>query len=56
MKRYGYFFEKVCTFDALILSAYKAAKGKKGKNTVSRFIYNLENEVINLERELLTKK
>ena len=55
MKRYGYLFEKVCTFDALRKAAYEAAKGKKSKPSVARFLQDLENEVIELEHELLTK-
>lgn len=55
MKRYGHLFEKVCTFEALAKSAHDAAKGKKTKPRVARFLQNLENEVIDLERELLDK-
>jgi len=55
MKRYGYLFDRVCTFDALRDSAMLAAKGKKSKPRVAQFIMDLENEVIALERELLDK-
>ena len=55
MKRYGRLFEKVCTFEALAKSTHDAAKGKKIKPRVARFLQNLENEVIDLERELLGK-
>jgi len=56
MKRYGYLFERVCSFEALRKSAWKAAKGKKKKPRVAQFLFNLENEVIDLEQELLTKR
>lgn len=55
MKRHGDLWKDVCTFNSLILSAHEAAKGKKYKPRIARFLENLENEVIDLERELLTK-
>lgn len=55
MKRHGYLFEKVCSFNVLRVSALDAAKGKKAKTVVARFLLNLENEIIDLERELRTK-
>jgi len=55
VKRYGNLWKDVCTFDALIRSTHEAAKGKKTKPRVARFLQNLENEVIDLERELLMK-
>lgn len=55
MKRYGHLFEKVLSFQTLVNSSYAAARGKKKKPGVARFIQNLENEVIDLEKELETK-
>jgi len=55
MKRYGYLFGQVCNFTALTKSAMQAAKGKKNNPRVALFLRNLENEVIALEEELLTK-
>jgi len=56
MKRYGNLFHRVYSFKALSESALKAAKGKKKKPRVARFLYNLENEIIDLEKMLLTKR
>ncbi len=55
MKRQGYLFDRVCSFEALIPAAKEAAKGKKRKLEVARFLLNLENEVIELEKELISK-
>lgn len=52
MKRHGNFFEKIITFDNLLLASKKAMRGKKAKSSVSAFYFNLENEVINLQQEL----
>jgi RNA-directed DNA polymerase len=56
MKRHGYLFEQVCTFANLHRAALLAAKGKKSKESVALFLFNLENEIIDLERELQTEK
>ncbi len=56
MKRYGHLFEQVCTFDNLHRAALTAAKGKKSKESVALFLYNLENEIIALEHGLLAEK
>jgi retron-type reverse transcriptase len=55
MKRIGRLFEQVCSFGALRAAALSAAKGKKSKPRIDGFIRNLENEIIALENELLTK-
>jgi RNA-directed DNA polymerase len=55
MKRIGRLFDQVCSFAALRNAALNAAKGKKKKPRVAAFIRNLENEVIALENELLTR-
>jgi len=55
MKRIGRVFDQVCSFAALRAAALNAAKGKKSKPKVAAFIRNLENEIISLENELLTK-
>ena len=55
MKRYGHFFEQISSFEALTKSALQAAKGKKTKPSAALFLQNIENEVIELEKELLAK-
>ena len=52
MKRYGHLFEKACSFEALTQSALQAARGKKKKPRVALFLQNLENEIIEIEKEL----
>lgn len=52
MKRYGNLFDKVVSFDNLLLAAKKAFKGKKDKSRIAEFYFNLENELIELQKEL----
>ncbi len=54
MKRYDHLFEKIVTFDNLLLAAKKAARGKKDKRAVSDFLFHLENEIISLQEELVS--
>ncbi|MFH1491493.1 MAG: RNA-directed DNA polymerase [Pseudomonadota bacterium] len=55
MKRVGHLFGRVCSFEALTSAAYEAAKGKKKKARVAKFLQNIETEVIRLEQELLSR-
>lgn len=52
MKRYGHLFEQVCGFEPLSRAALEAAKGKRLKPRVARFLLDLEPEVFRLEEEL----
>jgi hypothetical protein len=52
MKRYGYLFDKVTSFDNLLLAAQKAMRGQRAKPAVARFYFNLENELLQLQDEL----
>lgn len=52
MKRYGNLYEKIITFDNLLLSAQKAQKGKRYHPNILEFNYNLENELLRLQQEL----
>lgn len=54
MKRHGNLFKKIVTFENLLLAAKKAGRGKKGKRPVASFLFNLENEIIQLKSELET--
>ncbi|MCP5005901.1 MAG: RNA-dependent DNA polymerase [Planctomycetes bacterium] len=56
MKRYSFMFEQACSFESLTKSAYAAARGKRRKPAVGEFLFNLENEVIGIEQELLEKR
>lgn len=55
MKRHGNLFEKIVTFENLLLAAKKAGRGKKDKSSVAAFFFNLENELIQLQSELITQ-
>lgn len=52
MKRYGHLYEKITSFANLLLAAKKALKGKKDKNRAAEFYFNLENEIIEIQRAL----
>jgi len=54
MKRYGNFFDRLVSFENLMLAARKAFRGKRHRNVVAGFYFNLENEVIDLKNELIT--
>lgn len=56
MKRYGYLFEKIVSFENLLLASKNAIVGKKKKNSVRSFYFNMENEIIDLQKELITRK
>lgn len=55
MKRIGHLFEKIVTFENLIRAAKRAARGKKSKNSVARYIIDLEKDVIKLQEEFVTE-
>lgn len=54
MKRHGNLYPQVVSFKNLLLAARKAFRGKKFKGNVTPFFFNLENEVIQLQKELTT--
>ncbi len=56
MKRKGNLFDKICSFENIYSAYLKARKGKKLKKEVLLFNYNLEANLINLEKELRTGK
>jgi hypothetical protein len=53
MKRYGYLFESVVSFDNLLLASEKALRGQKQKPAAARFFFNLEKELLQLQAELI---
>ncbi len=55
MKRKGYLFEDICSYENLIRAAYKASRGKTSKQAVAKFILNLEFNVLDLQKELLSE-
>ena len=52
MKRHGYLFERIVTFDNLLLAGKKALRGKKDRPVVAQFYFHLETELLHLEEEL----
>ena len=54
MKRKGYLFEKLCSFDNLHKSFKKAFKGSGKTKDACRFHFYLENELWKLKNELET--
>ena len=52
MKRYGDLFDKIVETQNLYLAATKAFRGKRFKQTVAPFYFNLENEILDIQRSL----
>ncbi len=52
MKRVGNLFEKITTFENLLLASKNAIRGKKDKKSVASFYFHLENELLALRSEL----
>lgn len=52
MKRIGYLYDQICTFDNLLSAFYKARKGKRSHPNVAAFEVNLEYELLQLLEEL----
>lgn len=55
MKRYGNLWPQVADFGNIIRAARQAQRGKRSRENVLAFNYNLENELIQLQTELKTK-
>lgn len=55
MKRYGKLYPQMVEFENLLLAAKKAQKGKRYRENVLEFNYNLERELISLQQELNQK-
>ncbi len=52
MKRYGKLWEQITDFDNLFLAVHQAAKGKRYRQYVLEFYFDLEKELIRLHDEL----
>ena len=55
MKRYNNLWSEIIEFDNLLAAARQAQRGKRFRQNVLAFNYNLETELIQLKRELETK-
>lgn len=55
MKRYKNLYEKVCSFENLHSAFLKARKCKRYRNEILRFSYDLEENLLKLQEELLNQ-
>jgi retron-type reverse transcriptase len=55
MKRYGNLYSQITSFSNLLEAAKKAQKGKRFRDNVLQFNYNLERELESLKRDLEAK-
>jgi retron-type reverse transcriptase len=55
MKSYRNLFEAIVSFDNLLLAAQNASQGKRSKANVAVFNYNLEENLVLLQRALIDK-
>ena len=53
MRRYGGLWEPVVSWDNLLLAARKARRGKRARAAVQRFEFDLERQLLSLQRELV---
>lgn len=56
MKRHKNLYPYIVEFENLFLAARKAQKGKRFQDYVLKFNYNLEQELIQLQNELISKE
>lgn len=55
MKRFGFLWDKIISFENLLLAYKKARKGKQNRDDVALFGLNLEKELFQLQQELRNK-
>lgn len=55
MKRHGNLWPEIVDFENLLLAAHKAQKGKRYRENVLAFNYNLESELLRLQKALKTQ-
>ena len=53
MKRYGNLWEKIISWENLVLAAWKAQRGKRSRICVQRFNFQLEKELLCLQKDLI---
>lgn len=54
MKRYGNLWERIISWENLVLAAHKAQRGKRDRVAVQRFNFGQEKELLRLQEELKT--
>ncbi len=55
MKRQGNLWDGMISFENLLLAAHAAARGKRFKPGVVRFLFDLERQLLRLHEELAGK-
>ena len=55
MKRYGNLYPQVIKFENILLASRQAQKGKRFRDNILEFNYNLETELIRLQQKLTDK-
>ena len=55
MKRYNNLFQTICSFQNLHLAYLKARKCKRYRDEILEFSYNLEENLLKLQEELLSQ-
>ncbi len=52
MRRHGYLFEQVVTWENLLAATRKAGRGKRSQPCVAQFLFHLEDELLGLQCQL----
>ena len=55
MKRQGDLWDRMISFESLLHAAHAAARGKRFKPGVARFVFDLERQLLLLHEELASK-
>lgn len=55
MKRYGNLYPEIINFENILLASRQAQKGKRFRDNILEFNYNLETELIRLQQKLTDK-
>ena len=55
MKRHGNLWHRMISFGSLLQAAHSAARGKRIKPSVARFVFDLERQLLLLHEELASK-
>ncbi len=56
VKTYKHLFGQIVSFDNLLIAARKAQKGKRFKPATALYNFNLEKELLSIQKELLEKR
>lgn len=56
MKRYNRLYERICSFENLVVAAYRAKRGKRWRPDVLKFHFGQERELLELRQELLEER